>query len=217
VPDLDKLAHEIAALARGLAARRADLQASDQRPYVLNFLRALRHRADSPKMVTEAIASCISAVDPSSPLVAATGHIKMFSRTKGFGFIASNTQDYFFHHLGVVEPSNHILLVEGMQVEFEPLRDDQDRARADRVAPLPVDSTSALSNRVAQIQTVQETYCLTEDRDTSVTALVHRNAFHDHRDFDRLRESDLIRVDYELAERGPRGRSGSAHLLRRVH
>lgn len=48
----------------------------------------------------------------------ATGTVKWFNDSKGFGFINSNGEDYFVHHTAIVADGFRTL-AEGQTVEFD--------------------------------------------------------------------------------------------------
>ena len=97
-------------------------------------------------------------------------------------------------------------------MRFSATSDAEGRSRAEHVTPVDWDA-GALVKRRARVLDVRDTYCVVEDRETSVSVLVHRSAFSPVSRFAALEDGDELRVSYELSDKGPRAVSGSAEIV----
>jgi cold shock CspA family protein/tetratricopeptide (TPR) repeat protein len=196
-----------------LRSRSSVLATSSRRDHAQRALYAVSEREDCPPTLRTATTDCLTALGATSHGAYGVGRVKVFSRSKGFGFIrVDDGNEVFFHASAVPDANNQILLTPYAAVQFTTTEDGQGRPRAEDVNPVDWERGSLIQRR-ARIQSVRDGYCIAEDDDTGVSVLVHRSAFPQAASFDAVEVSDVIRANYELTDRGPRAANESAQIV----
>ncbi len=145
-----------------------------------------------------------------------TGTVKVFKKHESglFGFIkAAGSKEVFFHPSAIPDRCDQIQLIPGAGVEYQEMEDAGKKRKASLVRLAGGVDRLSLTRRRSRIVERKDKLLICEDDYTSLTILVHRDAFSSPNGFESAEVGDLVICSYELTEKGPRASENSAKIL----